>query len=178
MGAKTLMTVEQFASLKTADTEDYELVDGELIPLSSGTPRHNKIRDLMVRLLGNYFEAHPIGEAFAENDCRLTGQIVRRPDVSIFLGDRARQIDLDVIPAPIAPDIALEILSPSEGAMDVRRKVRDYLASGTREVWLLDHANGELMVHTPTGIRVLQGTDPLVSPLLPEFSVTVARLVV
>lgn len=62
--------------------------------------------------------------------------------------------------------------------MDVRRKVRDYLGSGTREVWLLDHANGELLVHSPTGIRVLQGTDALTSPLLPELSVTVARLVV
>jgi hypothetical protein len=39
MSAKTLMTVEQFAQMQTADTEDYELVDGELIPWSSATPR-------------------------------------------------------------------------------------------------------------------------------------------
>jgi hypothetical protein len=38
MSTKTLMTVEQFARMHTADTEDYELVEGELIPLSSGTP--------------------------------------------------------------------------------------------------------------------------------------------
>jgi len=177
MGAKTMMTVEQFGKMKTADTEDYELVDGELIPFSSGTPRHNKIRDLSGHLLWNYFEAHPIGEAFAENDCLLAGDTIRRPDIAIFLGDRARQIDLDVIPAPFAPDIALEILSPSESAMNVRRKVREYLGSGTQEVWLLDHANGELLVNTQSGIRVLQGADLLASPLLPEFSVNGARLV-
>ena len=47
MSTKTLTTVEQFAQMRTGDTEDYELVDGELIPLSSGTPRHNLIRDLL-----------------------------------------------------------------------------------------------------------------------------------
>ena len=46
MSTKTLMTVEQFAQRNTADTEDFELVEGELIPLSSGTPLHSEIRDL------------------------------------------------------------------------------------------------------------------------------------
>jgi hypothetical protein len=41
MRTKAPMTVEQFAQLHTADTEDYELVEGELHPLSSGTYRHN-----------------------------------------------------------------------------------------------------------------------------------------
>jgi Uma2 family endonuclease len=39
MSTKTLMTVEEFAQMHTAETEDYELVDGELIPLPTGTPR-------------------------------------------------------------------------------------------------------------------------------------------
>ena len=45
MSTKTLMTVEQFAAMITADTENYELVEGELVPLYSGTPYHNAIRD-------------------------------------------------------------------------------------------------------------------------------------
>ena len=47
MSTKAVMTVEQFARMSTAETEDYELVEGELIPLSSGTPLHAKIRDLV-----------------------------------------------------------------------------------------------------------------------------------
>ena len=82
------------------------------------------------------------------------------------------------IPVPFAPDIAVEVLSASEIAVDVRRKVLDCLRAGSQEVWLLDHANGEILVHTSHGIRVLQAADVLESPLLPGFSVPVTDLVV
>ena len=176
MSTKTMMTVEQFAQMDTADTEDYELVEGELIPLSSGTPLHAIIRGRVERLVENYFERNPIGKAIGEIDCRLANDTVRRPDVSIFLGYSVKQIDLNKIPVSFAPEIAVEVLSPSEHAVDLRRKVRDYLRAGSKEVWLLDHENGEVLVHTATGIRMLQGTDILESGLLPGFSVAVAAL--
>jgi Uma2 family endonuclease len=133
MSTKTLMTVQEFAQMQTAETEDYELVDGELVPLPSGTIRHAKIRDLIGHLLWSYFGTNPIGEAMSEIDCRLSDDTVRRPDVAIFLGkDRLSQLDPDRIPAPFSPDIAVEVLSPSEKAMDVRRKVRDYLRAGSK----------------------------------------------
>ena len=128
-------------------------------------------------LVRSYLEQHPIGEEFAGVDCLLTSDTVRRPDLSIFLGERLRQIDLDKIPVPFAPDIAVEILSPSESAIDVRRKVRDYLRAGSKEVWLIDHSNAEVLVHTSASIQVLQGKDLLKSPLLPGFSTTVDDLV-
>ena len=177
MGTKTMMTVEQFAQMHTAETEDFELVEGELIPLSSGTPRHARIRRRVERLIENYFERNPIGEPLGEVDCRVAGDTVRRPDVSVFLGERMRRIDMNSIPVPFAPDIAVEVLSPSESAVDVRRKVREYLLAGTQEVWLLDHTNGEVLVHTSAGIRVLQGPEFLESPLLPGFKAGVADLV-
>jgi Uma2 family endonuclease len=176
MSTRALMTVEQFAQITTADTGNFELVEGELIPLSTGTYRHNKIRDLIGHLLWSYFKGNPIGEAVGENDCQVASDTVRRPDVSIFLGPRVRQIDPDKIPAPFAPDIAVEVLSPSESAMDIRRKVREYLLAGSKEVWLLDHSNGEVLVHTSASIRLLQGTDELESPLLPGFSAGVATI--
>jgi Uma2 family endonuclease len=69
------------------------------------------------------------------------------------------------------------VLSPSEGAIDLRHKVRDYLRGGSREVWLLDHSNGEVQVNTSSGIRVLEASDVLDSPLLPGFGVKVADLI-
>ena len=68
-------------------------------------------------------------------------------------------------------------MSPSESAIDVLRKIREYLLAGCQEVWLLDHANAEVMVHTSGGIRVLQVTDVLDSPLLPDFSVSIGELI-
>jgi Uma2 family endonuclease len=176
MGARTLLTVEEFAQLRTSETEDFELVEGELIPLSSGTPLHAKIRRRLQRLLEDYFVRNAIGDALDEVDCRLSENIVRRPDLSIFLGERLNQIDWNKIPVPFAPDIAVEVLLPSEGAIDMNRKVRDYLGGGSKEVWILDRDNGEVFVHTKSAIRALVGNDLLESPLLPGFRALISEI--
>ena len=174
-----MMTVEQFVQMDPENTEAYELVEGDLIPLPSQTPIHSEIRGLVTYLLREYFNSNPIGQALGGVDCQFGENTVRRPDVSIFLDmERLRQIDQDKIPVPFAPDIAVEVLAPPDLAVDVRRRVRDYLRAGSKEVWLLDEANGEVDVDTATGIRVLQGSDTLESALLPGFSATVAELVV
>ena len=178
MGAKTLMTVEEFAHMSTSETEDYELVDGELIPLSSATPLHAKIRQNGERFVANYFVQNSIGIVLGEVDCQIAQNTVRRPDLSIFIGSRALQIDFKKIPIPFAPDIAVEVLSPSETAIDVHRKVRDYLGGGSKEVWILDHENGELFVHTSSAIRLLLEQDVLETPLLPGFSAPIHDLFV
>lgn len=174
MATKALMTAEEFAQLDTAENEDYELVDGELIPLPSATPLHNRIRGRIERFVENYFEKNPIGGTVSETDCRISGDTVRRPDLSIFIGDEWRKLDLILIPLPFAPTIA--VLSPSDQIGDLNRKIHDYLGAGSEEVWLLDHVNGEVHVRTKAGIRLLQGSDVLDSHLLPGFSVNVADL--
>jgi len=176
MGTKTLMTVEDFAAMDTAETEDYGLIEGELIPRSSGNPLHADIRGLLEQLLRNYFATHLTGRAFSELECRLSEGTVRRPDLSIFLAERLQSIDRRQIPIPFPPNIAVEVLSPSESAVDVHRKVLDYLAAGAQEVWLFDHDNAEIFVQTTTGIRLLRGEEALETPLLPGFSATVAQL--
>ncbi len=176
MGTKALMTAVQFGQMITAETEDFELVDGELVRMSSGTLRHAKIRSRIERYLAEHFEKHPMGEAYGEVDCRITNDTVRRPDVAVFLGERLKLLDVDAIPAPFAPDIAVQVLSPSESAIDVRRKVRDYLRAGGHEVWLVDSANGEVIVHVQGQGRVLEGEEVLETALLPGFSVSVAKL--
>ena len=164
------ITVEQFAALQCGDTEDYELVEGELIPLSSGTPLHAAVRDSAGDLLRAYLRTNQIGKALAEIDCRLTPKTVRRPDVSVFLGRAATDFDPNRVPVPYAPTIAIEVLSPSEGIIDVNRKSLEYIAAGCQEVWLLDSANDMILIQTNQGIRLLRGTDTLESPLLPGFA--------
>jgi Uma2 family endonuclease len=177
MSTATMMTVEQFAQMRTADTEDYELVEGELVPLASGTPLHAKVRRRAERFLEEYFELSPIGDVFSEIDCRLDPVTVRRPDVSVFLGERIN-FELTRAPVPFPPDIAVEILSRSESAIEVNRKALEYLEAGTGEVWLFDNTNAEIFVQTASDIRLLRGNDVLESPLLPGFSHTVTELLV
>ena len=178
MSTTALMTAEQYAHLRTGETEDYELVEGELIALPSGTPLHAKIRDETGYLVRGYLKRNSIGAVYCEIDCRISEYSVRRPDLSIFLGERAALLEPNKIPVPFPPDIAVEVLSLSEAAVDVNRKVLEYLAAGTGEVWLLDHANAELFVQTNAGVRLLRAGGVLESPLLPGFSAPVADLLV
>jgi Uma2 family endonuclease len=69
MATKTLVTAEEFVKMETADTEAYELVDGELIPLSTPTPLHSIVRDRTIQVVRNYFDKHPIGGSLSETDC-------------------------------------------------------------------------------------------------------------
>ena len=69
------------------------------------------------------------------------------------------------------------MLSFLEVAVAVHRKVREYLAAGSKEVWILDQENGELFMHTPPAvIRVLLYDAVLESPLLPGSSAPVREL--
>ena len=90
------------------------LADGELIPLTSGTPLHARIRGRLEHLILSYFERSAIGEAFSEIDCRIAHGTVRKPDLSSFLNEHWKDLDQAKSPAPFPPDIAVEVLSPSE----------------------------------------------------------------
>ena len=61
--------------------------------------------------------------------------------------------------------------------MDINRKALAYLAGGSREVWLVDIENLEILVQTATAIRLLRGTELLETPLLSGFSASVSAIV-
>jgi Uma2 family endonuclease len=176
MATKALMTVEEFARMETADSEAYELVDGELVLLPSATPLHNVIRGRLEQVIRNYFDRQRIGGAVSETNCRIGDDTIRKPDLSIFLAESWARIDLKKTPVPFAPDIAIEVLSPSEHATDVNRKIKEYLRAGSQEVWLLDPENGELQVWTKTNIQSLQGDAAVETSLLPGFSVILSEI--
>ena len=57
----------------------------------------------------------------------------------------------------IAPDLAVEVVSPSETVEEVRQKIHDYLAAGTRLVWTVYPRTREVVVHTADGIARTYG---------------------
>lgn len=175
MAANTLITAEQFAQMTPAETEDFELVEGDLIPLASPTPLHARICLRIGRSLDDYLTSHAMGDCFPDVDCRLSSDTVRRPDVSVFLG---REIDLRKSPIPFAPDIAVEVLSPSETTIETNRKIQGYLTAGTQEVWIVDQPNREIFQYTNKEIRLFRGAHAFATSLLPGFSLTVEDLLV
>ena len=176
MGTQTLLTAEQFAQLPPHETENCELVDGELIPLPSANVDHSLIKGFIVASLRIYLRANPIGLAASEIDCTLSPTTARRPDVAFFLSIPDRPIPRKQVPIPFAPDIALEVLSPSETAIDVNKKVLEYLDAGTREIWVVDQDNAEVFVYSNAQVRVFRRSGTLTSPLLPGFELAVAEI--
>ncbi|MDQ6676028.1 MAG: Uma2 family endonuclease [Acidobacteriota bacterium] len=95
----------------------------------------------------------------------------------MLLGDRATKLNRFQVPVPGAPDIAVEVISPSERTTESLRKVDRYLALGVREVWQI-HPNAprQVMVHTQDTVRKVSREAMLETGLLPGFVLSISAL--
>jgi len=137
MATKTLLTIEEYAALEEPEGLRYELSEGELIVTPSPNYIHNEIRDRFNSRLRAYLDTRKLGSVTSETDMTLARNVVRRPDVAFIRAGRLEGIDLDRVPLPFAPDIAIEIVSKNDRADDLLLKVSQYLQGGTQAVWLM-----------------------------------------
>ncbi len=137
MATKTLLTIEQYTALEEPVGVRYELSEGELIVTPSANFFHNKTRDRLNARIQVFLGTNPFGEVVSEMDMTLGADVVRRPDVAFIQKAHLEGIDLNRVPLPIAPDIAIEIVSKSDRADDLNLKVSQYLEAGVQAVWLL-----------------------------------------
>jgi Uma2 family endonuclease len=179
MGAtKTLLTAEQFDSYPFEEDKRYELDEGELIEITRPAYKHNRVMKKLLVELELYLRSNPIGEVqTSENLYALSPSTRRSPDVAVILGDRQEELkDAKVI--PIIPEIAAEILSPSETPRMIHRKLKQYFEAGVKEVWIIDPESSTAEIwsgpHLPD--HELTVVDSLSSPLLPGFALTLAEL--
>jgi Uma2 family endonuclease len=150
MASKTLLTIEQFDQLPITEGILYELNEGELVTMTEPMPRHNRVRDRVARLTGNFVEERKLGGVFVETGYQLTPDTVRIPDVSFVPADRVREIDLDKR-IQGAPALAIEVISPTDPAEDLRQKVEQYLAAGAKAVWVFYPRTHEVQVFRADG---------------------------
>ena len=69
-------------------------------------------------------------------DVKLAADVVRRPDVAFIRAERLAGIEIEQVPLPLVPDIAIEIVSKNDRADDLNLKVSQYLQAGVQAVWL------------------------------------------
>lgn len=179
MGVKTLLSVEEFDRLLEPDELRYELDEGELIEMTRPRVAHNRIVLKLTRVLLGYLETHALGELFTSDNLFVLGPTTKRaPDLSFIRSARAAAID----PAkdiPGAPDLAIEVLSPSDKAEAMRRKIRQYFAAGAKVVWLVYPNTREIEVwESASGAARILGQDEILEApeLLPGFSIPVKSL--
>ena len=105
----------------------------------------------------------------------LAGKTGSGPDTCVLLRERAN-FEPRKIPTHGAPDIAVEVISPTERTGDTRRKVLAYLKSGVREVWQIYPVTREVLIYAGAGPREFQDNQSLTTELLPGWSLPVAAL--
>jgi Uma2 family endonuclease len=119
----------------------YELVRGDLLMMSPASPVQGRYAGRLTAVLSAYVDDRDLGEVYtSEPGFELQPEpdvVVRAPDVAFVRKDQIPPADRQSGFWPIAPDLAVEIISPSETATSIQEKVQDYLAAGTRLVWLV-----------------------------------------
>jgi Uma2 family endonuclease len=171
------MTGAQFDAMPYDKGRRWELINGELIPVPSPTPRHQDIAFEITAAIRGYLKAnHPAGLAYQDVEFALTGNDRLRPDVCILLSGNASRLDPDKIPIPGAPDIAIEVIFPTERASESHDKVRAYLRHGTAEVWQVYPKSRTVQIHRGDTARILEWSQPIETDLLPGFSLQLASL--
>lgn len=176
---KQCHTPEELLSMP--DGQHYELVDGELVEKNTGTEASWIGGELFGRLRdwNNQARAGWILPADASYQCFPDDPSrVRRPDASFIRFGRLPQERIPEGHTPVAPDLAVEVVSPNDTFSDVRAKVREYLRAGVRAVWIVDTRTRSVEVERPSGASAwLQEEDELADEeLLPGFRCPVRDL--
>jgi len=172
---KRPLNEEEFMRL-ASEGRKLELVDGEAKEVPTGF-RHDIITARLIARIGVSAEARGY-VAGSQAGFRMADGNVRCPDVSFTLKERLPEGEPSDHFAPFAPDLAVEVVSPSEDYADLLRKVGEYFASGSKQVWLLFPNTRTVKVFTaPFEMQTLQAHDELTGgDLLPNFRVRVGEL--
>jgi Uma2 family endonuclease len=149
----------------------FELSGGELIPVGSAGSRHEIVKAKVGRMLMTHCLAWPEFEVMMESSFSLGPDTSRQPDAAVITREKYDALPFEDVPIPFAPDLAVEVVSVSESAASAERKVGEYLAAGTAEVWQIGLGTRRLTVHKLGAAPAeFSGSERAASTVLPGFS--------
>ena len=132
------LTYQDYANLE--GDERYELLDGELILVASPNRDHQSASVRLLTRMHSFVEENDLGWVYdAPFDVLFTDTDVAQPDIMFI--SREREHILTHANVQGAPDLIVEILSPSSSTRDWRAKRELYAAHGVREYWIIDPTN-------------------------------------
>ncbi len=173
------MTYHEYALLPQ-DRNRYEVLDGELYMTPSPTYRHQRIVSHLHSLLAAYVSRHGLGEVLtAPMDVVLSETNVVQPDILFLRADRLPPITAKNI--PVAPDLIVEVLSPSSLEQDREDKKTVYARHGVAHYWLVDPDARTLEMHALSGAAYgpptrFSGDATATTALFPGLSLALAGL--
>lgn len=171
------MTADELLAMPDDGTHRYELVRGELIEMSPAGFDHGVVAGRIARHLAQYVYTHNLGEVPSSDTGYQVARdpdTIRQPDTSFVAAERLLKTRKYF---PGAPDLAVEVISPTDSYREVRAKVREYLAAGARMVIVIDPDDQTATVTTPERAVDLTIDDTLTAPdVVPGWSLPLREL--
>jgi Uma2 family endonuclease len=165
--------------LSLPDAVNYELVDGILVERKMGS-ESSLIAGIILTLLNNFIRGKRVGLVFGA-DCGYqcfpdAPDKVRKPDVSFVASGRLPGDRPPKGHTKIAPDLAVEVISPNDLAYEIEDKVAEYLAAGVKLVWVVNPASRTVRVQAGPNGAILRSDDTITGgDVLPGFECRVAE---
>jgi Uma2 family endonuclease len=179
MSTATQITAAELLCLPRGEHR-YELVNGELVPMSPAWSDGDISLELGM-LLRQYVKLHRLGRVFGAETGFLLARnpdTVLAPDVAFVRQERIDEIGIPRTYFPGAPDLAVEVLSPSETVQQADEKARAWLAAGARLVWNVRPLTRSIDVYRPGAeVQALSAGDDLTGEdVVPGFACRVGEL--
>ena len=174
------LSLEEFEQLPEEGEHVLELVRGRVVREPRPGGEHGWLAGELFGLIRSHVREHKLGLALIETGFLLSVDppTVRGPDIA-FIG--TENLPAEGIPIGfwrVPPDLAVEVLSPSNRASEIREKVLEYLTAGTRLVWVVDPRTRSVAAYrSKDEVRVLTEGDMLDgADVLPDFRVVISDL--
>ncbi|RKU26612.1 hypothetical protein C6497_13455 [Candidatus Poribacteria bacterium] len=166
------MTLEEFLE---SDLDGYEYIKGELIPMPPTSVEHGYISVNLSSLLHLYVRENQLGRVLSETGFKV-GERLLIPDIAFLTTDRFPDDTSKASPVP--PDLAIEVISPSDTLLRINEKVFAYFEAGTQLVWVISPVAKTVTVYrSDTEITTLTRNETLSGEdVVKGFSCQVAEL--
>ena len=165
------------------DGKRHELIDGEHYVTASPNTKHQQVTIELVFLIRSWLEHHPVGRLFtAPYDVVLSQFDVVEPDVIYLSNERAAEI-MTALHLRGAPELVIEIGSPSTRQRDETIKRHLYERTGVSEYWFVDPELDVVRVYRRNGEEFArpvelsrEAGDTLTTPILPGLLLPLSRI--
>jgi Uma2 family endonuclease len=179
---KRHFTYADYKEWELAEGERYEVIYGEAYAMAAPNTRHQEILMALATQFYNYLQGKPCRVYPAPFDVRLfyeedeSDDTVVQPDITVICDEKKRGYE----GCRGAPDLAIEILSPSNTTIEMERKLKLYQDAGIREYWIADPENNTLTVHCFRDGTVLTNTyksaDTVPVAIFPELNIKLEQV--
>jgi Uma2 family endonuclease len=171
------MTADEFEASPFAET--HELIRGELYPIMPAGTLHGVVTNRLSTYISFFVMENGLGEVTAaETGFKLLNQSCVGADIGFIGKENLAKFGVPESFFPTAPDLAVEVVSPSNTSEEISTKVEDYLSSGSRLVWIVYPKRKVVVVYRMNNtINFLHETDELNGEdVLPNFCLPLNKI--